>query len=213
MTVPAAPSAPTERIDRREAILRAAIQVFGRDGYSRASVDEIARLAGVAKATLYSRFSDKATLFIEAVAGAAARSNNRVTDVIDTMDTHPTDLRAELERLGTALVGCVMHAEGATVTRLQMTEHAEFGAEFDKIRVQGRERILDRLAGKLAQLSATGQLRAIDPRRAARHLIALVSDEALARSGYGTSALTRDDVAGQVSDAVETFVAAFGPRT
>ena len=212
MSFPTSPAARPGRADRRAAILRAAIDVFGREGYARASVDEIARLAGVAKPTLYSRFSDKATLFVEAVACAAALSNDRVVDVIDATSTHPENLRSELEHLGTALVGCAMHADGATVIRLQMTEHAAFGQAFDKIRADGRDRILDRLAGKLAQLAVTGQLHLTDPQRSARHFLALVSDEALARSGYGTTVLTGDDVAGPVADAVETFLAAFGSR-
>ncbi len=40
----------------------------------------------------------------------------------------------------------------------------------------------------------------------------MVSDEALARSGYGASRLTDDDVAAQVADAVDTFLAALGPQ-
>jgi hypothetical protein len=49
------------------------------------------------------------------------------------------------------------------------------------------------------------------PVRAARHFFALV-DDALARSGDGTSDLTTDDVAGSVAEAVDTFLSAFGNR-
>lgn len=203
---------PRHQGDRRDAILRAAIDVFGREGYARASIDEIARLAGVAKPTVYNKFADKATLFIEAVAGAAARSNDRVGEVVDSMKTHPEDLRAELERVGTALVGCATHPEGTAVIRLQMTEHSTFGREFDTIRVKGRDRTLDRLAGKLAQLAATGQLHISDPQRAARQFLALVNDDALIRSGFGTTVLSEHDVEGPVESAVDTFLAAFGPR-
>lgn len=211
MSAPPHPPASPGRVDKREAILRAAIEVFGREGYARASVDEIARLATVSKPTLYSRFGDKAALFVETVARAAGRSNDRVLDAIDAMSTQPANLRAELEQLGTALVGCAMHTEGAAVIRLQMTEHAAFGQAFDEIRAGGRDRTLDRLAGKLAQLATSGRLRLTDPQRAARHFLALVNDEALVRSGYGTTVLTDDDVAGPVADAVDTFLAAFGP--
>jgi TetR/AcrR family transcriptional regulator, mexJK operon transcriptional repressor len=199
-----------ERVDRREAILRAAIDVFGREGYARASIDEIAGLAGVAKPTVYNRFTDKATVFVEAVARAATQSNDRVVSVIDAMSTQPHNLRAELEHLGTALVGCAMHPDGAAAIRLSLTEQAEFGQAFDRLRTEGRLRTVDRLAGKLAQLATTGHLRLTNPQRAARHFLALVSDEALARSGYGTTVLTPDDVVGPVAEAVETFLAAFG---
>ena len=45
-------------------VLEGARTVFLRDGYSGASVDDIATEAGVSKATLYSYFPDKQILFI-----------------------------------------------------------------------------------------------------------------------------------------------------
>lgn len=44
-----------------------------------------------------------------------------------------------------------------------------------------------------------------DPQRAALHLFALVNDDTVARSGYGTSFLTPDDVTGPVAQVVDTF--------
>ncbi|WP_039019356.1 TetR/AcrR family transcriptional regulator [Halocynthiibacter namhaensis] len=46
-------------------VLNGAQVVFMRDGFDGASVDEIAREAGVSKATLYSYFPDKRMLFLE----------------------------------------------------------------------------------------------------------------------------------------------------
>ena len=46
-------------------VLAGARKVFVAMGYERASVDEIARMAGVSKATLYSYFPDKRHLFTE----------------------------------------------------------------------------------------------------------------------------------------------------
>jgi AcrR family transcriptional regulator len=47
----------------REKIIDAAAIIFSRSGYHRASMDEIARTAGVAKGTLYYNFPSKAGLF------------------------------------------------------------------------------------------------------------------------------------------------------
>lgn len=57
-TSDAAPASP-----KRQALEKAAAAVFLRDGYAGASVDEIAREAGVSKATLYSYFRSKEALF------------------------------------------------------------------------------------------------------------------------------------------------------
>jgi TetR/AcrR family transcriptional regulator, mexJK operon transcriptional repressor len=62
------------RIDKREAILAAAGEVFGREGYAHAGVDVIAAEAGVAKSTVYNHFGDKETLFREAIAADVDRA-------------------------------------------------------------------------------------------------------------------------------------------
>src|SRR3954464_6528854 len=55
---------PGERPDQ---ILDAAQQVFGDCGFMRAKLDDVARVAGVSKGTLYRYFSSKETLFREMV--------------------------------------------------------------------------------------------------------------------------------------------------
>ena len=51
----------------RERLLRAAVEVFGRTGYEAARIDEIAREAGYARATLYRYFDSKEVMFRELV--------------------------------------------------------------------------------------------------------------------------------------------------
>lgn len=51
------------RSDRRTSIIQAAMTVFAAHGYQGATMDEIARRAGVAKGTPYLYFTDKAGLF------------------------------------------------------------------------------------------------------------------------------------------------------
>ena len=48
---------------KREAILGAALELFGRYGYRRTSIDDIARRAGVAKGTVYLYVENKEALF------------------------------------------------------------------------------------------------------------------------------------------------------
>lgn len=196
------------RADRGEAILAAALEVFGRDGFGEGRVDEIARLAGVAKPTVYSRFGDKRNLFTQAVNYGVVRSGNRILAAIDSIDLRPDDIRAELERVGKELAGCVAHDEGAAVIRLQLVERPRFPDIIDAD--INRNRFIDALAGKLAQLSATGHLSLDDPQRAARQLIALVTEDALVRSGFGSRVLAPEDFDVAVRDGVDTFLAAFG---
>ncbi len=203
--------AGTTRADKRQAILDAALQVFGRDGFTDGAVDEIAALADVAKPTIYNRFGDKSSLFAEVMAEHSRRANAQVMEVINSIDLRPQDLRAELERLGTALVGCVTHDQSTALMRLQLSERARFPELIDGIRFTNRQRTLDALAGKFAQLAVAGRLRITDPARAARQFMALVSDEALAQSGFGARRLSEDEIAAPVREGVDTFLAAFSP--
>jgi TetR/AcrR family transcriptional regulator, mexJK operon transcriptional repressor len=196
------------RVNRGEASLNAALEVFGRDGYADAKVDEIARRAGVAKPTIYNRFGDKRSLFVEAVNRGVVRAGERTLAAIAALDPRPVDLRRALEDLGGALVHCVAHEEGAAVVRLQLTERPRFSGIIDG--AVNRERTVDALAGKLAQLATGGHLRLTDARRAASQFLALVTDDTLVRSGMGERVLAGDEVDGPVRDGVDTFLAAFG---
>ena len=57
---------------KRGAIERAARAVFGRLGYARASIDQIAAEAGVSTRTLYNHFGDKLGLFSQVLVDGAA---------------------------------------------------------------------------------------------------------------------------------------------
>ncbi len=56
-----------EKDAKRRSILRAAIRCFARKGYDDASLDDVARLAEVAKGTVYLYFKSKADLFASIV--------------------------------------------------------------------------------------------------------------------------------------------------
>ncbi|MGV6811366.1 MAG: TetR/AcrR family transcriptional regulator [Brevirhabdus sp.] len=62
-------------------VLDGARDVFMRDGYEGASVDMIAKAAGVSKATLYSYFPDKSALFIEVVRNECGRQAEQSVNI------------------------------------------------------------------------------------------------------------------------------------
>lgn len=192
---------------KQAAILVAALDIFGRDGFADGNVDEIAQRAGVAKPTIYNRFGDKRALFVAAIKLGMAQANERVMSAIQAMNPRPVDLRAELAGLGVALGSCMTSAEGGAIVRVQVADVARF-PELDGDNL--RELHIDALAGKLAQLIATGQLRAVDPQLAARQFMVLSTAEALNRSGYGRKPLSRPALGEIVAAGVDTFLAAFG---
>ena len=64
---------PIARGRKFQQVLEGARAIFLRDGFEGASVDDIAREAGVSKATLYSYFPDKRVMFIEVFRSELAR--------------------------------------------------------------------------------------------------------------------------------------------
>jgi AcrR family transcriptional regulator len=196
------------RVDRRQAILDAALATFARDGFVATSMDDVAEAAGVAKPTVYNHFGDKTALFLAALAHGSATANERVLTTIADMSATPDDLRAELERLGFALVGC-LSGGAASAMRLQLMEATRFPDEIAAVRDGNRRRTIDALAGKLAQLAATGRLRISDPLRASRQFMALVTDEPLVASGFGAAGVAPAVIEASVTEGVDTFLAAF----
>lgn len=96
---------PPGRLEaKRRALIDGALRIFARDGYARASIDDIAREAGVSTRTLYNHFGSKTELFeavIQASATRVARSQ------IALMERHlgaVTDLDASLAAFGKALL-------------------------------------------------------------------------------------------------------------
>ena len=70
--MPSADPTPTKGEQTRRAVLAAAIDRFGRDGYRSTSVADIARDAGVGGTVAYAYFSSKEALFLEAIDEDAA---------------------------------------------------------------------------------------------------------------------------------------------
>ncbi|SFD01803.1 TetR/AcrR family transcriptional regulator [Tropicimonas isoalkanivorans] len=63
-------------------VIAGARQIFLHDGFEGASVDDIAKAAGVSKATLYSYFPDKRLLFLEvATAGCCRQAYDAVQEI------------------------------------------------------------------------------------------------------------------------------------
>jgi AcrR family transcriptional regulator len=67
---------------RRAALLDAALTVFARYGYRKASMDEIARTAGVSRQGLYLQFADKEDLFRASVQHHYARALNAALEAL-----------------------------------------------------------------------------------------------------------------------------------
>lgn len=118
----AASRSPIRRGRKFDQVLAGARTVFLRDGFERASVDEIAREAGVSKATLYSYFPDKRLLFLEMAMAECRNHADEATAPINYTDLAPEVLRALARRIVS-----VMSTEiGLRVYRICVAESERF---------------------------------------------------------------------------------------
>jgi AcrR family transcriptional regulator len=88
--------------DKHRAILRGALTVFARDGYTRASMDAIAAEAGVSTRTIYNHFGDKADLFHAVIQDSVTQVADAQIAVVDRHLTKIIDLEADLTEFARA---------------------------------------------------------------------------------------------------------------
>ncbi|MFV1979120.1 MAG: TetR/AcrR family transcriptional regulator, partial [Myxococcota bacterium] len=72
-----------KKAEVRRRILEAAKEIFFRDGFMDANLDEIAEIAGVAKGTLYRYFDNKAQIYLAVLSRKARRFEKKLQDALD----------------------------------------------------------------------------------------------------------------------------------
>src|SRR5690242_15032991 len=156
------------RPDKRQAILRGALSAFARDGYSRASIDAIAKEAEVSTRTLYNHFADKADLFRNVIQASADKAAQDQIALIERHFHKITDLREDLIAFGKAMGAQQGHAEHFALVRQINAELTHIPAEaIEAWQETGPRKVRRALAAELGKLGFR------DPDRAAIHLLLL----------------------------------------
>jgi AcrR family transcriptional regulator len=82
-TAPTTPKRRRSREETRQKLLDAALAVFARHGFERATVDEIVRQAGFSKGAFYVHFESKEDLFWEILRGRIAAAQESLRQAIE----------------------------------------------------------------------------------------------------------------------------------
>ncbi len=150
-------------------VIDGAKQVFLRDGYAAASVDDIAQAAHVSKATLYSYFPDKRLMFEEAVGAEIARvAKAQPIDI-------PNGMKAAkaLPLLSRQIAGWLVAPHTVNLYRVHVAEAGRFAEMSRNFEASQRAIIRDRLRALLDHWVAGGELVITDTSLAAEQLIRL----------------------------------------
>ncbi|MDC7785936.1 TetR/AcrR family transcriptional regulator [Rhodoplanes sp. TEM] len=139
---------------RREAILKAALDEFSDRGFAAARLDDVAKRAGVAKGTIYLYFEDKEALFQELI---TTMMGPLIAD-LKALSTQGLPPRAALERLLAVFAREVLGTERRRVLRLVLSDGPRFPrvAEFHYRQVV--EPALGAIRSLLARAAARGEV-------------------------------------------------------
>ena len=76
------------KLTSKEKIIKAAIKVFSAEGYDRASMDEIARVARLTKPMIYYHFKNKKDLYLYLLESHVERFYSRLQDILTAPRDH-----------------------------------------------------------------------------------------------------------------------------
>jgi AcrR family transcriptional regulator len=127
----AAPSPPSGRaaraLERRQAIIEAAMDEFIARGYAATRLDDVARRAGVAKGTIYLHFTDKEALFQELIRTALVPLIGRLAVPLPSGGS----VRAAIEGFAETFAREVVSTRRGDIVRLIVAEGARFPSVAD----------------------------------------------------------------------------------
>ncbi|MEO0487750.1 MAG: TetR/AcrR family transcriptional regulator [Pseudomonadota bacterium] len=188
-------------------VVEGASEIFMTAGFERASVDDIARQAGVSKATLYSYFPDKRLLFVEVMKRECERRAEEAEAFIDMSD--PPEVVLPLA--GRVMLDIFLSDFGQQIFRICVAESPKFRELGQGFYDCGPGLIERELIPYFEQAEERGQLK-IDDKRLASHQFA-----ELCKSWIFPLVVNnvRDDFTIEeknhvVSEAVKMFLARYG---
>jgi AcrR family transcriptional regulator len=200
------PVSPESRSAKVDAIERAAFQLFHERGYGHVSMDEIARSAGVSKATIYSHFADKAELFASLVRTGCAMTWVRT----ELEGRRVEDYRAVLIEVAESYVAIL--SEKGPMTRMVIAEAPRFPEMADIFFTNGPLASRGALGHYLERVCAAGLLSISDCDQAAGQFFALLRDDIYLRLMLGLPIENPEEkVRKSIDAAVDMFLRAARP--
>nr|WP_314433045.1 TetR/AcrR family transcriptional regulator [uncultured Brevundimonas sp.] len=193
------------QVDERksEAILDAATTLFADRGLQ-AKMEDIAKLAGVSKQTLYNRFASKLEI-------AQALANQR-SDLVVAPLKAGGEPAVVLEAFGRALLERICHPDKVGSIRGVSLMSVEAPEIAQAIYEAGPKRSLNLLAGWMAEQTRQGRLDVPNPNEAAEMFSGLVMGHAHLKAMLGIDQIDADTFAMRAHEAARIFTTAYAPR-
>jgi TetR/AcrR family transcriptional regulator, mexJK operon transcriptional repressor len=149
---------------RSDSLIAAATRVFLRDGYESASIDKVAREAGISTRTIYDRFRNKADLLVSVITRLVDRD---MATVFATAELDRLEIRQALLTIGETITGRACDPEAAALFRIVCTEARRFPELAEKMRASTKIRVVNAIATYFRGQIQRGNLSLADPERSA----------------------------------------------
>lgn len=206
----ASPSAPATAalaeppLSKREAIVQAAARVFMEQGFESANMDEVARLANVSKATIYSHFDGKQDLFGAIITGRC-QAMIPLIEAAALGDQPPAEA---LRTIGRQFLDLLMSKGPLSLYRVVLAEAGRFPALGRTFYQSGPDKVAAALADYLARQHAAGVLNVPSPRVSAEQFFGMVLGQIHVRLMLGITETVPDpDRRAEIVElAVRTFL-------
>ncbi|MET8623638.1 TetR/AcrR family transcriptional regulator [Kitasatospora sp. NPDC004669] len=202
------------RPEKRKAITRAAMAVFGREGYVRASMDAIAAEAGVSKRTVYNHFADKETLFLSVALQNSAELTEKIRELMAKYLDRVVDLRQGLADFAVERALAVLSAgDHGALGRAIRAEVANIPADVLEAWLEAGPVASRRdLAERFAALAGRGLLAVAEPELAAEHFTLLTFHGVAERSFWGALPVAEEEVERIAGAGVDAFLKIYGAQ-
>jgi AcrR family transcriptional regulator len=193
---------------KRRQIMDGARAVFLGAGFDGASMNDVAREAGVSKGTLYAYFSSKDELFEAIIRAEKSQTAERLC-----VFRREGDAREMLTDFGVRLLRLMTEPGTLALARVVIAAVEKFPNVGRAYYEAGPLYGATRLAEELVALEKAGALKVPDPERAARHFLDLCQSLVFKRVLFGVvDSVSREDIEASVEAGVEVFLRAYGAR-
>jgi len=191
---------------KRRQIMDGARAVFLAAGFDGASMNDVARAAGVSKGTLYAYFNSKDELFEAIIRGEFAQAAERLCAF-----RREGDVRGMLTDFGVRLIRRMSAPETLALARVVVAAVEKFPNIGRAFYQAGPHFGATRLAAELAALEKAGALKVPDPERAAWQFVDLCQSYVYKRVLFGVvDSVSLEEIEAAVTAGVDVFLKAYG---
>lgn len=194
---------------KAEAVLAAAKRLFLQRGFDAVTMDAVARVAGVSKATLYAHFRSKEALFAAVVGAETARINSSMWPAAAEQGG---DVAETLRQVARSFFAVFMNEQSFLMQRAvigAMAHHPSLGRFVLEI---GPDAFLGKIAAFLAAADEAGHLSLPDPKLAAAQFLSLASCDIRTRGFLSLDAPSEAEIDERVEGAVGMFMRFYGQK-